>query len=166
MESEYAAHLEHLDFYIFAGLFLLSLLTGRIIERLHYRSIDQREDRLGTECIKSGKSISVAPEAIRETRLVCGEAVVAAEFSRWVMGAFKGIFGGNIRSYESVIDRTRREALLRMYADAGNAVEVVNVRLEYTPISYGISSKSSCVEAIAYGTAIYLRTDGVGQGQA
>ena len=166
METELAAHLEHLNLYILLVLFFASLLTGRFIEWAHFRSLEAREAKIGEQSFKTSKLICIPKEYVRETKLVCGEAVIAAEFSRWLMGAFKAMFGGNVRSYESIIDRTRREALLRMYEAAGNAVEIVNVRLEYAPISYGISSKSSCVEAIAYGTAVYMRADGVQENPA
>jgi uncharacterized protein YbjQ (UPF0145 family) len=145
--------------YIVLALFVISLITGKLIERKHFRSLDLREEAVEDQILKTTKSISSEIAAVGEIRLVCGEAVIAAEFFRWIMGAFKSLFGGPIRSYESIIDRARREALLRMRKAAGDAVEIVNVRLEYAPISYGLSSKSSCVEAIAYGTAIYLKGD-------
>lgn len=152
-------HLEYLDRYIILGLFIVSLITGKLIERKHFKSLEAREEMMENQILKTTKTMSSGLSVIGETKLVCGEAVIAAEFFRWIMGAFKSMFGGPIRSYESIIDRARREALLRMREVAGDAVEIVNVRLEYAPISYGISSKSSCVEAIAYGTAVYLKSE-------
>lgn len=153
MESEFTAGLFD---YVFLGLLALSLITGRIIERRHFKSLEAREEKVEDQILKTNKILSAPSDDVGETKLVCGEAVIGVEFFRWIMGAFKAIFGGPIRSYESIIDRARREALLRMREAAGsNAVEIINVRLEYAPISYGLASKSSCVEAIAYGTAIY-----------
>ena len=150
--------LENIDAYIILGLFVISLITGKLIERKHFKSLETREEAMENQILKTTKAMTSDLLTVGETRLVCGEAVIAAEFFRWIMGAFKSMFGGPIRSYESIIDRARREALLRMREVAGDAVEIVNVRLEYAPISYGLSSKSSCVEAIAYGTAVYLKS--------
>lgn len=157
MDSNYTKLLENLDVFFILGLMAVSLITGRLVEYAHYKSLERREDQLDNQTIRSRKQMSIPAGCTAEARLVCGEAVVGVEFFRWVMGAFKGMFGGHIRSYESIIDRARREAVLRMRENAGNAAEIVNVRLEYAPISYGISSKSSCVEAIAYGTAVYWK---------
>ena len=54
-------------------------------------------------------------------------------FKRFLAG-LRNIFGGTVRSYESLIDRARREAVLRMKEMAGDASVIVNVRIETSNI--------------------------------
>ena len=68
------------------------------------------------------------------------------------------LVGGNISLYEVMLDRARREALIRLLeeADASGAREVHNVRFEFSRV--GASSQQANVgggaELFAYGTAV------------
>lgn len=64
------------------------------------------------------------------------------------------LFGGNVTVYETLIDRARREAILRMKSNASNASEIINIRIETSSISKNAKSIGS-IEVLAYGTAIY-----------
>jgi uncharacterized protein YbjQ (UPF0145 family) len=66
-------------------------------------------------------------------------------------------FGGRLSVYESLLDRARREALLRMRERAllSGATMIFGVRLEVTSINNGNPNRGTTgVEMIAYGTAI------------
>jgi len=65
------------------------------------------------------------------------------------------IFGGRVSSYESLLDRGRREAILRMKESAKGASEIVNVRIETSSISKNDNRGIGSIEVYAYGTAIY-----------
>lgn len=143
-----------LDYLPFILMMVGTFLSGRFCERRHYASIVRREQELDRiEQTSLGRKAEFN-ESVVESRLVCGEAVISVEFFRWFVGMLHGLFGGALREYESALDRARREAILRMKLSAGDAVSIINVRIEHTPISYGLS-RFSGVEAIAYGTAIY-----------
>lgn len=139
-------------------LLIVTFVTGQVIERKHYASLVKREKELSRlRHTNLGKKIKGGPK-VTESRLVCGEAVVSVEFFRWFTGLLHSMFGGAMREYESALDRARREAIIRMKQSAAGASAVVNVRVEHTPISYGIS-RFSGVEAIAWGTAVYTETE-------
>jgi len=63
------------------------------------------------------------------------------------------IFGGRVTPFESLLDRGRREAVLRMKAEARklNADLVFNIKLETTRIAFG---RIHGIEVFAYGTAL------------
>jgi uncharacterized protein YbjQ (UPF0145 family) len=69
------------------------------------------------------------------------------------------IIGGRVKAYETLLDRARREALLRLKEDA---VErgyhaVVNVRLETCRIANARNSERIAgLEVLAYGTGLKL----------
>jgi uncharacterized protein YbjQ (UPF0145 family) len=69
-------------------------------------------------------------------------------------------FGGRIIGYESLIDRARREALLRLKDDARKfqADAVINTRFSTSKLDGNVQSKSTGMfELLAYGTAVRLK---------
>ena len=64
-----------------------------------------------------------------------------------------------MRSYESLVDRARREALLRMQAEAqaAGAVAVINTKFETSRISANAQQGIGSVEVLVYGTALIPR---------
>ena len=69
----------------------------------------------------------------------------------------RNIFGGRVTSYETLLDRARREAILRMKEEAKelNAELVFNIKLETSSIYKGKGNSVGSVEVLAYGTALY-----------
>ena len=67
----------------------------------------------------------------RGGELVQGQAVIATDYLKSFLATLRNIFGGEVKSYESLLQRARREAILRMMAEARrrgyNAV--CNIRL-------------------------------------
>jgi uncharacterized protein YbjQ (UPF0145 family) len=76
-------------------------------------------------------------------------------FKKFASG-IHSFFGARLSAYESLVDRARREALLRMRekAHAAGATMIFGVRLETSPINDGDPRRSTGVEIMAYGTAI------------
>ncbi|MGB5413298.1 MAG: heavy metal-binding domain-containing protein, partial [Polyangiales bacterium] len=76
-------------------------------------------------------------------------------FKRFLSG-FRMIFGGEIRSYSSLIDRARREAVLRMKESQPDADAFLNTRLETSTISSTAGNEGmGTIEVLAYGTAVH-----------
>lgn len=140
----------------FALLLLLGFLVGSFIERRHYRSILKREQELEPLPTVSFGKHAMPGQQVKEARMVVGMCSISSDFFKRFIASIVNIFGGNIRTYESLVDRARREAILRMRAQAEGADMVVNVRVENSNLfvssrkGYAIGS----VEVMAYGTAI------------
>ena len=85
--------------------------------------------------------------------LVHGEVVGSADYFKTFVAGFRNLVGGRFRSYETLMERARREALLRLKADAHarGARLVVCVRFETTSIASGWAP---AIEVFAYGTAL------------
>ena len=147
-----------IDLIILFGLIALGYFAGSRAERRHYRSIRRREEKYLTQpAITFGKF--QGREEVAEARLVSGSAVISVDYFKRLLAGLRAMVGGRIKSYESLLDRARREALLRMKEQAEGADAVVNLRIETTSISKGSRKKNtvSTVEALAYGTALYRR---------
>ncbi|TQV72556.1 YbjQ family protein [Denitrobaculum tricleocarpae] len=132
-------------------MIVIGLIVGTYNERRHYRSINRREEEFRSLLIHSGETLPEGFEAA-EVKLVSGGTVIAEDRFKALLASIRNIFGGHMRSYESLLDRGRREAVLRMKAAARNDgfSVIVNTRFETARIAQGI-------EILAYGTAAKQR---------
>ena len=142
---------------IFLGLLILGYLSGTFVEKRHYKSIRQRERQtLHVPMITFGAKQSLT-EA-QEAQLFVGSVVISIDYFKRISATLRNLVGGRVIVYESLLDRGRREALLRMKEEAmaWGATQVLNVRLETATIGgrSGNSSDPGSVEVIAYGTGI------------
>ncbi len=147
-----------MDLIIFLMLLALGYFAGTYAEKRHYRSIERRERELARLPAVSLKSVDVSPEKIRSARMVHGSAVISVDYFKRILAALRNIFGGKVKSYETLLDRARRESLLRMKESAPDASIIVNVRIETATIGRNRRGKQriSCLETVAYGTALTL----------
>ncbi len=144
-----------MDLVIFLALVAAGYGVGSWMEKTHYASIEKREAGLldlPVVTIKSG----FEADRVDHAELVQGSAVISVDYFKRILASLRNFFGGAIRSYETLIDRARREAILRMKESVPPGTHlIVNVRVETSTIGKNSHRKSvSCVEAIAYGTAL------------
>jgi uncharacterized protein YbjQ (UPF0145 family) len=93
--------------------------------------------------------------------MVAGSTVVSVDYFKRFLAHLRNFFGGRVRAYESLLDRARREALLRMKTEANERGfdAVINVRIETANISspFGRNGKGTAgIEVLAFGTALKL----------
>jgi uncharacterized protein YbjQ (UPF0145 family) len=144
-----------IDLIVLLSLLALGYGAGTWAEKRHYRSIFERERQTINLPAVTLKSVGIAEHNIRSAQLVYGSAVISVDYFKRILAGLRNIFGGQVKSYESLLDRARREALLRMKEMAGNATVIVNVRIETSTIGQQSKRKSiGCLEAMAYGTAL------------
>ncbi len=136
-------------------LLVLGYGFGRLAERRHYRSILKREDQLHDLMVISSKTLPDTLGAPR-TELVMGSVVVSVDYFKRFVAHLRMIFGGRVHTYESLLDRGRREAILRMQERAREqgASMIFNMRFETSSISKGGGQSVGSVEVLAYGTAV------------
>ena len=143
-----------MDIIIFIVLILTGFIVGSILESNHYKSIIKREEEfinLPTIALKT----PLNEENISKIVLVTGSTVISIDYFKKILAGFRNIFGGNISSYETLIDRARRESILRLKEDAKDASEIINIKIETSSISKSTKGNVGAVEVLAYGTAIY-----------
>jgi uncharacterized protein YbjQ (UPF0145 family) len=153
--------LNNLDIVFFIFLFFLGLVSGSIAENNHYKSIKKREEEfINIPVVNSGDFIDETRE-IENIYFVSGSCVVALDYFKMFFAAIKQIFGGRIESYETLIDRGRREAILRLKEKAmkKNVDIIINLRIETSSIGQNAGQKGGIgsVEVFAYATAISYR---------
>jgi len=142
------------------GFFLLLLIVGylfgRFAEQRHYRSIIKREAIFRRIPVFATRHIPADVEQDIQTTLVIGNVVVSVDYFKRFLAGLRMLVGGRLKSYESLIDRARREAVLRMQDEARRkgAKSIFNVKFETMSISKGVRDSIGSVEVLAYGTAL------------
>ena len=133
-------------------LLSVGYFVGSFLEKRHYKDIKHREKQTLHIPIVSFGAKQQIPTA-NQAALFLGSVVVSADYFKIFASALRNLVGGRVVAYESLLDRGRREAILRMkeQAIAWGASQVVNVRLETATIG---SQKLVAIEVIAYGTGI------------
>ena len=146
--------LQNFDLVIFLVLAVLGYTAGSLAEKRHYRSIIKREKELFKMAVVTAEG-SFPPGKVRESALVTGSVVISIDYFKRLLAILRNIFGGRVKSYESLVDRARREAILRMKE---SAKMIINMRLETATIGRNANKKKTVgsIEAIAYGTAIVM----------
>ncbi len=147
----------YLDIIIFFVLLALGYIFGQSIEKRHYLSIIKRESQLQSLPVIASK---ILPDDFIpcQRQLVSGNVVISVDFFKKFVAGLRSIVGGRMASYESLIDRARREAILRMKQEAKslNADYVFNIKMETSSISKGAKNSIGSVEVLAYGTAVII----------
>ncbi len=141
-------------------LFLLSVgyLFGTNIEKRHYRSIREREESIREIPTTMFKRPLKQPGTIVKSELVMGSVVISVDYFKRFVAGLRNFFGGNVRAYETLVDRARREAVLRLKESCPTATQIVNLRIETSSISKSDKKGTvGSVEVLAYATAVTYR---------
>ena len=141
------------------ALLCLGYIAGTIAERRHYRSIEAREKQLLHLPAVTARKIIPDDRAIEKAEIVQGSAVISVDYFKRMLAGLRNIFGGKVKAYESLVDRARREATIRMKESAMNSHVILNTRIETAAVGKSVDKRNSVgsIEAIAYGTAITYR---------
>lgn len=134
---------------------LVGWISGHMVEKNHYASIRQREGAMVLVPVVNFKTLP-DNRRVGSATLAEGSIVISIDAFKKILLAFRMFFGGESAAMSSLLDRARREALLRMREAHPNADLFINFRFEYSTISGGSKNGNSvkCVEVLAYSTAI------------
>jgi len=139
-----------------AELLLLGFTIGRARERRHFADLDSRELANREFVVTDLRTVPPGMEP-QSARLVMGATVIASDYLKTFLSGFRMVFGGEMRSYSTMINRARREARLRMVESArqAGALAVINVRFETSTVS-GTTGRNAAPmsEVLCYGTAL------------
>ncbi|WEI18818.1 heavy metal-binding domain-containing protein [Acinetobacter proteolyticus] len=133
---------------LFLILFSVGWGFGRHIEQKHLRELDQREKQFAHIRIDTNRFV----ETTAYGQMISSNVVISHDYFKYVLATIRNFFGGRLVSYESVVERARREAVIRLKqeAHAMGANHIMGVRLSTTELGM----QGGMVEVFAYGTAI------------
>ncbi len=140
------------------GLLLVGWLAGSTAERNHLRSLKSREAALAHMLVTDLRSFPGLAGGGKTPTLIVGEVVIATDYLKTFLTGLKKLVGGELRSYLSLVERARREALLRVLEEAHrqgyNAVG--NIRLDSADVGGVAKGRGAAmVTLIASGTAYH-----------
>ncbi len=140
---------------VISGIFLLlGFFAGSYAEKKHFKSLDEREAQ-HRYIVQTQSRVFMMPAIEKgQPAMVCSECVVASDYFKNFLSGFRKFFGGEMKSYNTLIERARREAILRLVEQAAgfgyNAI--CNVRVEPIDIAGNLKKKAAatiCVVASA-----------------
>lgn len=154
-----------IDIAIVLLLLVIGYGFGSYREKQHYASIYRREEQLSDILIFSSR---FAPNAdIQEhdviyagdgegAHLVQGSVVISSDYFKLFVANLRKLIGGRLTTFETLLDRGRREAVLRMKAEAKKLghTRIINVKYETSSISKGANGNIGSIEVLAYGSSI------------
>ena len=144
----------YIDIIIVFVLLVLGYVFGSMNERRHYISIIERERQYQKIFLHNTEKRFQDDQ--HNTQLVTGSVVISIDYFKRLVAGLRNIFGGQVSSYESLLDRARREAMLRLQQESVKlgAVNIKNVRYETASISKNARGNIGSIEVLAYGTAL------------
>ena len=143
-------------------LIALGWTAGTIAERRHLADLDEREAANGEFLVTQLKSFPAAAPSELAPQLIVGEAVIGTDYFKSFMASFCALFGGEVRSYQSLLERARRESTQRIIEQARelgyNAI--CNLRLETADVGGNSSNKKgvAIVCILASATAYHFES--------
>ena len=142
-------------------LIVLGLIVGRKIEQNHFIDLERRES--ATQHILVSQIRAYSDSAIDRQQaptMVISEVVISSDYLKSFLGGIQNLFGGEIRGFETLLERARREGILRLkeQAIAMGYNAICCVRIETAEIGgQDPSRRKSIVMAslLVSGTAYY-----------
>ena len=143
------------DIIILLALLATGYFFGRYAENKHYKSIIKREAEYAGIIVVASKIPPVCAKHPHSV-LVSGSVVISIDYFKRFMAGLRALLGGRVVAYESLLDRARREAILRMKKRANSlgADKVFNIKMETASISKNARGGIGSIEVLAYGTAL------------
>ena len=144
-----------MQFIIPLSLVAVCFLIGKGIELHHFKKLTQREQQLSGIIVTNLKTVPLQ-YANAQPILVMGSAVIATDYFKVFAAGLRTLFGGEMKSYVTLMERARREAMVRLLEQAAGqgASAVWNIRYETSTTHGQHRKKPGGVEVLAYGTAL------------
>src|SRR5690606_35011336 len=133
---------------IFVILFSVGFGFGRYNERKHLQYLAEQEQRLAYIAVNNSRFI---PSNF-SGQMISSNVVISHDYFKYAIANIQNFLGGRLTSYESVVERARREAIVRLKLEAEkmDAQQIMGIRLSTTELGM----QGGMVEVFAYGTAI------------
>jgi len=146
------------EFIILICLLTIGYIFGQAAEKKHFKEIQKQERRL-RNILTFSERIPPPSSTPQDTQLVVGNVVISVDYFKSFVAGLRMLVGGRLNSYESLLERSRREAIIRMKRQAKDlgASSIFNVKIETASISGDAANGIGSIEVYVYGTAMIPR---------
>lgn len=148
--------------YVVGFLLLLGLgyFVGGYVERRHFGRLEEREAANKGFIVTQLKTFpgGVAPNAA-PPQVFFAETVISSDYLKTFLSSVRKFFGGEMRSYHSLLERARRESLLRIIEQARTAGfdTACNLRYETADIGGATNPRKRIVTVAVLASATAYR---------
>ena len=140
-------------------LVLFGLIIGRTVEKRHFARLDDFDAAHQGFLVTQLKSFPMAYHVEPAPSLLVAEVVIASDYLKSWFAKWRNLFGGEVRSFQTLQTRAKREAVVRltqMAIDQGyNAM--CNVRIESADVG-GSNAQRKVPMAAVIATATAYHT--------
>jgi len=138
-------------------LVFFGLVIGRTVEKRHFRRLDEFDAQHQDFLITQLKSFPMAVAGEPDPSLVVAEVVIASDYLKSWFAKWRNLFGGEIRTFQTLQTRAKREAVARLTASAieqgYNAI--CNVRIESADVGGGTTKRKVPMAAVIASATAY-----------
>ncbi|MEN1679650.1 MAG: heavy metal-binding domain-containing protein [Planctomycetota bacterium] len=140
---------------IFGGLILLGVFAGGRTERRHLKRLDEREAAHKGFIVTQLKTFPGGSTGTLPPQVFMAEAVIASDYFKTFIAGIRKFFGGEMGTYQTLLERARRESLMKLIEQAKGAGydTACNLRYETADIGGATQSKKGVVTVAIIATA-------------
>ena len=146
-------------------LFMLAFAwaMGAWIRNRHEADLAQRELAVAHILVHNTGRLQDAVTGPQPSVMITSEVTLGVDHFRGFLGQWKSLFGGQVRSYQMVLDRARREVVMRILEQT-NAMgynALANLRIDFADISGSALARRTAadISVLASGTAYYVANE-------
>lgn len=140
-------------------MIVVAYFIGSAVEARHYARLRVRENASRSFLAVTFPHVPEGREVV-EARLLTANVVISIDYFKRLLAGLRSLVGGRISAYETLMDRGRREAVMRLkeHARDGGYHALTNVRLETARLASSTrrGERTAGVEVLAFGTALKL----------
>lgn len=113
-------------------LLIVGFIAGRMADRRHLRALSEREAMASGFLQSNLRSFPGGAAPDPAPTIVVSEVAISTDYFKTFVAGIKKIIGGELRTYESLMQRARREAVMRLIeqATARGYDAICNIRIE------------------------------------
>jgi uncharacterized protein YbjQ (UPF0145 family) len=147
--------------FIFLVLIVAGFTFGKLAERRHLASLESREAENGFFLVTQLKTFPNLVSGSQAPQIVIAETVVASDYFKTFLASLRRLFGGEVRSFHSLLSRARRETTQRLVeqAQALGYNAICNLRLETADVGGSTASKKGAAMVAILGCATAYHHD-------
>lgn len=137
-------------------LIFIGLFAGTIAEKRHFKRLDVQEAEYAHIPVTDVRTYLYPVDTQVQPVMVLSTVVVATDYFKTFLAQIRKIFGGELRSYRSLMERARREGVVRLKQQAiqHQCNAICNVRIDTADIGGATRKKGAAmVGVIVTGTA-------------
>ena len=117
-------------------LIVLGFAAGSIAERRHLARLEERELSNGAFLVTQVKNFPAHAPGGPPPQMIVAETVIASDYFKTFLAGLRRLFGGEMRSFHSLLARARREATQQVVEQAHSLGynAICNLRIETADI--------------------------------